>query len=181
MLCKFKSNKNLSLIYRGSRDGFKGSDFHRKCDSKPNTLTIIKADTGNVFGGFTQKEWNGPNGHFKSDDKAFLFILINKKDKPRRLDIAKGKENEAIRCNANFGPIFGDCDKIGCSIVIQNNSNLPNVTNCAPIGSSFLLPEYECKCTKSGNDVTPNGCQRCKFLAGNYTFQVAEIEVFQKQ
>jgi hypothetical protein len=110
-------------------------------------LTIIKADTGNVFGGFTRKEWNqiGPNGHSKADDKAFLFSLVNKEDKPCRLDVAEGKEYTAIFCNANLGPIFGEYEKIGCSICIKNNSNLPNVVNCAPIGSTFLLSDYECK------------------------------------
>jgi hypothetical protein len=182
-LCKFETKDILRLIYCGSRDGFGASDFHQKCDSRPNTLTIIKADTGNIFGGYTQMTWNqiGPKPHYQADDKAFLFSLVNKEDKPCRLDVAKGKEDKAIACYSNYGPIFGKYDIFGHSILNKNNSNLPNVKNYASIGTSFLLPEYICKCTRSGNAVTSNGCQRCKFLAGKYKFQVTEIEVFQKQ
>ena len=57
-LCKFEQSDILNLVYRGSRDGFGASDFHQKCDSRPNTLTILKANTGSIFGGFTQNEWN---------------------------------------------------------------------------------------------------------------------------
>ena len=38
----YKSYKT-ELIYRGSDDGFKASDFHKKCDDKGTTLFIIKS------------------------------------------------------------------------------------------------------------------------------------------
>jgi hypothetical protein len=47
-----------SLLYRGSRDGFRASNFHSHCDNKPITLTIIKSTSGNIFGGFTSAHWN---------------------------------------------------------------------------------------------------------------------------
>jgi hypothetical protein len=34
------------------------SDFHSTCDGIANTLTIIKAKSGNIFGGFTEKVWH---------------------------------------------------------------------------------------------------------------------------
>ena len=119
------------------------------------------------------------NGHYKADDKVFLFSLVNKEDKPCRLDIAEGKVDKSIICSTYHGPIFGKYDIFSYSIRIGHNSNLPDVLNEATIGSSFLLPDYECKCTRSGRTLTYNDCQRCKFLAGNYYFQVIEIEVFQ--
>jgi hypothetical protein len=33
--------KSLELLYRGSVDGFKASDFHNKCDDIADTLTVI--------------------------------------------------------------------------------------------------------------------------------------------
>jgi hypothetical protein len=36
-------SQKLNLIYRASRDGFEASQFHAKCDNKPNTLIIIKS------------------------------------------------------------------------------------------------------------------------------------------
>ena len=44
------------LLLRASRDGFRASTFHSKCDSKGPTVTIVKSE-GNIFGGFTQRAW----------------------------------------------------------------------------------------------------------------------------
>ena len=48
------NGKKLSLLYRGSRDGFEASDFHSHCGGKPNTFTIVRSKSGNIFGGFTR-------------------------------------------------------------------------------------------------------------------------------
>jgi hypothetical protein len=36
--------KRFNLLWRGSRDGFTAKEFHRRCDGRANTLTLI-ADT----------------------------------------------------------------------------------------------------------------------------------------
>ncbi len=44
----------FTLIYQASKDGFKSSDFHRKCDNQTSTLVVIKTNLKNktyVFGG----------------------------------------------------------------------------------------------------------------------------------
>ena len=51
-LCGFPTEQKWKLLYRGSVDGFGADDFHHICDGKANTLTIVKSDSGNVFGGF---------------------------------------------------------------------------------------------------------------------------------
>jgi hypothetical protein len=40
---KMIKTKRLELIYRASRDGYKSSDFHSKCNGKKNTITFIKS------------------------------------------------------------------------------------------------------------------------------------------
>jgi hypothetical protein len=45
----------LSLLYRGSRDGFRGADFHAKCDDKGATVTIVKSTEGRIFGGYSDQ------------------------------------------------------------------------------------------------------------------------------
>ena len=37
-----EAHVSIKLIYRGSEDGFRAEDFHRKCDGVSNTLTFIK-------------------------------------------------------------------------------------------------------------------------------------------
>jgi hypothetical protein len=48
----FESNSKWKLLYRASVDGFRATDFHRKCDGKPNTVSIIKTTDDFVFGGW---------------------------------------------------------------------------------------------------------------------------------
>jgi hypothetical protein len=49
----------FSLLRRGSRDGFRGCDFHSRCDGHANTLTVILETKGN---GFTSAERLLENG-----------------------------------------------------------------------------------------------------------------------
>ena len=44
---------------RGSDHGFKGQKFLDRCCKKGETLTIVKDTLGNVFGGYTDIEFNG--------------------------------------------------------------------------------------------------------------------------
>ncbi len=75
-LCEFSSKDKWRLLYRGSRDGFGAANFHSKCDSHANTLTILKAHGSSyIFGGFTSITWNSQKGH-KSDPYAFLLSLL---------------------------------------------------------------------------------------------------------
>ena len=77
-ICEFCVGQKWELKYRASRDGFKSDDFHSKCDGIAKTLTVIKAKSGNIFGGYTEKEWY-PYGVFVTDPKAFIFSLVSKK------------------------------------------------------------------------------------------------------
>ena len=61
-LCELSVDKKWELKYRASRDGFKASDFHSHCDGIENTLAIIKATSGNIFGGFSEQKWHSRGG-----------------------------------------------------------------------------------------------------------------------
>jgi hypothetical protein len=39
------------------RDGCSADIFHKKCDNKGPTLTLISANSGYVFGGFNPTSW----------------------------------------------------------------------------------------------------------------------------
>jgi hypothetical protein len=73
--------KRFQLLRRGSRDGFGALEFHRRCDGRANTLTLISDTKGNVFGGFTPVMWETPStyGMQKGDDslRSFIFTLKN--------------------------------------------------------------------------------------------------------
>ena len=62
----------LEILYRGSWDGWKGLDFHAKCDNKGETITVICSTGGFIFGGFPDKPWTSSDIYCDSD-KDFLF------------------------------------------------------------------------------------------------------------
>ena len=64
----------LSLIYRGTRDGFQPANFHACCDGKFNTICIIESESGHVFGGYAEGAWQ-KSGNDLQNKKSFLYSL----------------------------------------------------------------------------------------------------------
>jgi hypothetical protein len=157
ILKEFRKNP-WKLLYRGSRDGFKASDFHGKCDNESNTVTLIETMKGFIFGGFTPIPWDSSNT-YKSDNsqKSFLFTLKNANNiSPRKFSLSDA--SHAIRCLSDYGPLFGS----GHDILIYDNCNA-NTNSYTNFGSGYV------------NDTGIGGGQ---VLAGEYNFTVKEIEVF---
>jgi hypothetical protein len=102
--------KQFTLLWRGSRDGFGAFDFHSRCDGHPNTLTVILETDGNIFGGFTPVEWESSAvGTWKADPslKSFLFTLQNPHNVPaHRFALKAEMEGQAICCASEGGPDF---------------------------------------------------------------------------
>jgi len=160
-LCGFKRNQKFSLLYRATLDGFSANAFHLKCDNHINTLTIIKTVDSYVFGGYTEAAWSSRDS-FKADSNAFLFSLINDEKQSR---ILKCKMPQyAIECNSNLGPTFGRND-----LHISNKSN-ENVFSHSNLGTAYNHPYF---------DYGTNEAR--KYLAGKFSFQTVEIEVFKKE
>ena len=85
---KYKNNtenKNinifsLNLIYRGTRDGDMGQDFHKLCDGLSPILLIIKTTHNVRFGGYTETYFEGTDEYLgKKDDNAFIYNLDKRK------------------------------------------------------------------------------------------------------
>jgi hypothetical protein len=167
-LCEFNASDKWTLLYRGTRDGFEAKDFHLKCDKKSPTLTIIKAkDSGFIFGGYTEAEWDSSGG-FRKDPNTFLFSLTNTEAKPCKKNVID--PTRAIFCDLNHGPIFGgDEDNIDCDdLSIANNANT-NEASYSCLGNNFKHPEYEYSKTEVRY-----------FLSESEHFRLNEIEVYIK-
>lgn len=159
-LISVPQDQKWNLIYRASSDGFKASDFHSKCSKVKKTLTLIKATSSNIFGGYTDADWSG-NG-WKSDTNAFLFSFINKDNTPFRMNCTK--TDNAIYSYPSFGPVFG----LGVDLFIGDKSNL-NSKSYSNLGSSYSHPIYK----YDSNEAK-------QFLAGTENFTVYDIEVYIK-
>jgi lambda repressor-like predicted transcriptional regulator len=129
--------KHFTILWRGSRDGFKVKEFHRRCDGHPNTLVVILDTKGNIFGGFTAVEWKSLASAPKQENdtprltvdhslRSFLFTLKNPHNIwPRRFALKTEKKDQAIVYCSGYGPCFGchfadlllhdDCDAKLCS------------------------------------------------------------------
>ncbi len=169
-LCEFPKDREWELIYKASRDGFKASDFHAKCNSHPilqkGTLTVIKSDSGNVFGGFTEKAWSSHQG-FVTDPSAFIFSLVNKDKNPFKVNCSNDGQY-GIYCNENYGPVFGgDGEKLR-DIVIISDSNTLN-KSYTDFGYAYQHPDYQRETDKAKS-----------ILAGSFKFHIDEIEVYEK-
>jgi hypothetical protein len=66
-------------IYDASTDGWDAKDFHRCCDKKGWTLTIVETTKGFIFGGFTTAEWES-SGIYHPDPHSFL-VSVNEGSK----------------------------------------------------------------------------------------------------
>jgi len=165
-LCEFSKDQKLELKYRASRDGFSSRDFHLRCDGIPNTLTVIKANSGNIFGGYTEQKWHSDDD-FVADPKAFIFSLINKDDKPLKA-FCLNESQLAIYCGPDYGPCFGGEGTYLKDICIDSDSHINKYSYC-DFGYSYQHPDYLKDTDKAQ-----------KFLAGSYEFETVEIEVFVK-
>jgi hypothetical protein len=96
--------KNTTLLYRGSRDGWNASDFHRLCDNQGPTVILYLTDLNRVCGSFTTVSWQSddqPNSK-RFDLDAFLFSL------DKKLKFKVKNPEDAIYCNRDWGPTFGN-------------------------------------------------------------------------
>ncbi|XP_068706848.1 protein slit-like [Montipora foliosa] len=144
------------LCYRSSTHGPSDRTFHRNCDGKSNTVTIVKKNDF-VFGGFTAIPWESPgngNGKFGTTEKAFIFSLRNAEGLPPFKSNVKDP-SKAIHNVGHVGPTFGENDLLIDRISATSSSNFGD------------------------NYVVPTGVQnRLTLLAGASTFEEDEVEVF---
>jgi hypothetical protein len=148
--------KSFKLLWRGSRNGFRASDFHDRCDGHAPTLTLIQDSGGNIFGGFTLVEWDSSD-EAKADpsQKSFLFTLKNPHNFPAKIfALMAEKTDRAIRCDSSYGSHFRD---------------LCLSDNCNANPGSFLGRSY-------ANDTDLQGTT---VLTGSLHFTVKEVEVFE--
>jgi hypothetical protein len=160
--------ESFKILWRGSRDGFKAKEFHRRCDGHVNTLTVILDTNWNIFGGFTPVEWESRvytgkwgerNNCWKADDsqKSFLFTLKNPHNIPARGFALKAEmKDQAILCDSERGPWF-----YGFGVFDNCNASTKSWTS---LGTAYT------------NDT---GLDGNIVFTGSALFQVTEIEVFE--
>ena len=156
--CELPMIPKWQLIYRASQDGFEAASFHSKCDNKPNTLIIIKTESGNIFGGYTEQSWLSTDS-YKTDPKAFIFSIKNAYQHSIKMNCSN---NFSICCSNSYGPTFG----LGHDLHIADKSNT-NMNSYSNICNSYIH-----------NRLVYGSDEAKSFLAGSVNFNVNEIEVY---
>ena len=135
-----------TLLFRASKEGYRVSNFHSKCDGKTNTVTLVETMTGRRFGGFTDAQWD-QSGNYKTGSNGFIFSLDYN-------EIYYNKDNQYnIYCHSGYGPTFGGgfdfyiCDSCNSSNNSYDGSGCSYETNgkkYALAGSNnILVRDYE--------------------------------------
>lgn len=149
----------FELLYRASRDGFKAMDFHKRCDNKGSTLTVVRSSCGAIFGGYANLSWqSNARGRFVTSNRSWLYALL---PAPRKLPLAgehdpaqnhpaEGLEawprSRALRWAGCSGPAFGNDLRIGAHANVGAHSlNAPFAYDGAPLteSESFTVVDYE--------------------------------------
>ena len=151
---------NWKLIYRGTRDGFEASNFHRLCDNKGATISVIKTTQGYIFGGYTNVGWKSSGEHVPSTS-SFLFAFMSYALGSQTFRAFSTKNSAyAAYHNASCHVVFGG----GCDLLIADQSNTKS-NSSSNWGHTYDLPP--------GKDAN--------WLTGQQNFQTVEIEVFARQ
>jgi hypothetical protein len=145
----------LELLFRATRDGWTGADFHRLCDNQGATVTVVRSTNGNVFGGFAHVPWAVGTNNARPDASAFLFRLVPSAEMYPISNASLAVFHQKLE---HGGPIWGTA----YDLCIMANANT-NTNSYSNLGSTYTLPA---------------GADARTVLAGSRNFQVAEYEVF---
>ena len=147
-------NVIFNLLYRASRDGADPGSYHKMCDGKVNTVSVVQTVKGNKFGGYTETQIENGNMGYK-DPNSFVFSL-NKQKIYENLN----KDGVVIRHYKGYGPYYVGGFITFDSQFYSNNNN------------------YVYDRTSSSNFFSKNE-KEYEINNGEQFFAIRELEVFE--
>ena len=118
----------FKLIFSATINGDEASDFHKFCDGKGPTVTIVKGENDHIFGGYVTAPFSSDRkSHY--DDKAFLFSLTNKKKFPIKI------KEKAVYHQKYWGPYIGYVEH--CDLAISTKCLNNKISYCKPKSYEF--------------------------------------------
>ena len=159
LLSWLNSKSEWRLIYKASRDGFRATDFHRCCDNKGETVSVIRTTGGYLFGGYTDIPWTS-TAEWKASAQSFLFAFISHSlaNSPVKMDVL-GSDCYAVYHQSTYCCTFGG----GHNIYIADSSNT-NSNSYSNWSDHYSHP--------------PGVSSDAHWLVGQRKFQTQDIEVF---
>src|SRR5271169_3080453 len=103
-----------NILFSSKQDSCNNQTFHKNCNGKGNTLTLISLTNGSLFGGYTPLPWNS-NKEYSQDNslKSFIFRLResnnqNLNQTPIICKLKSDQKQYAIYGGPYCGPTFGE-------------------------------------------------------------------------
>lgn len=155
--------RRFVLLYRASRDGWESSTFHRLCDNRGPTLTVVATVSGYAFGGYASQSWTSAGGTSRAPG-SFLFTMRCAAGLPAtKLPLRKRMDPYAMVMEPDGGPSFGH----GPDLQIASEANGSDARSATMFDRSFCAP-----------DGLPPGFNKQTFVTGGDEFWPQEVEVF---
>jgi hypothetical protein len=76
MKCFNEKLAALNRIYKGTEHQFTKKSWEDNCLNRGPTLTVVQADNGRIFRGYTSQRWTKKDGNYcfyTEDDNAWIF------------------------------------------------------------------------------------------------------------
>jgi hypothetical protein len=148
----------MTLLYRASEHGFLASEFHRLCDRKGPTITLVKAANGRVVAAYNGVNWDQYG--LALNPQGFLASIVDNPGAIGGYSLQKyaANENAFVQSHPSIGPDFG--------------TSLPIADRCNENDGrsfSYLRPRY---------GYGPEGVERFSLFGVGF-FRVLEYEVYQ--
>ena len=109
----------LNLVFKKTVNGHTFKDFHKFCDNKGKTITLIETEEGRRFGGYADKDWKDKWGWRESINDFVFSLDLNKKYS------FQSKSGQSSFIDENYGPNFGSTisPEMHMDIYFKNNLN----------------------------------------------------------
>ncbi len=133
LLMKYVGNAKLEMLHSASKHWFAAASFHKNCDNKGATITIVESNLGNVFGGYTSLSWISSEG-YKSDSTAWIFVVRSKSNRVGKWKCTNS--GSAVWDGASYNPVFGN----GHDFVLYSDCNT-NTHNYSKPGVAYGCPK----------------------------------------
>eukprot|EP01034_Spumella_vulgaris_P030471 gene30471-37691_t len=149
---------DTTLLYRGSRDGFTGAQFHAKCDGHKEMVVLIRDTLDNVFGVYVDVPWNSVYNAYTPSSKCFMFTLKRGRDtKPVKHKVLPAGIATAFLMHPGYLLYMG-----------SGGGELTVPSSCGAV--------LNCYSKLAGSFFETHGCSG---ITTAPTFQVVEFEVYE--
>ena len=146
------------LCYRRSDDGTSSSTFHSKCNNKGPTMTVIKNNLNQVYGGYAPISWTSKNGYTVTTG-SFLYSVTNNTKFPYYKNSGNSMYDQV-----GYGPTWGGNHDLYVSGNMTSGSANPGYSHNCP-----MCPNTSC-----------TACQNA--LAGSSSgWSITELEVWYRK